>query len=210
MAVGDLFMLSLHQSYGAGGKACDTVWSYRALTDAATAGQLIVRFTEAASVLAKMALVQTEHIKNVSARCINLFSLTDFSEVNLTGGGAATSDTLPRFNAYKYTLRLNTRGIRPGGKSIRGVAEAATTNGIVVDAAYLTALEALRVAIGAPLTASGVDQFEPVVIGRILMPPDDDHAEEWYRLPATAGEANYGRVVAVQFNPKVGHQTTGE
>lgn len=210
MAVNDLYMATLHQTYGAGGKACDTVWSYRAVDPFCTAEGLAENITEGDGILKLANDMQSSVIKNVSIRVVNLFSLVDFADIPLTGAGLGSADSAARFNALKYTLKLNTRGINPGRKSFRGVPDGVQEAGVITNATFLAQAELLRIEMGRTLGIALAGQYEPVVIGRIKMSPDADHPEEWYRLPASEGEANWGKVTAVLFNPRVGHQVSGE
>lgn len=208
MPAGDLYMISFKQTYGTGGKPCDNSFSYYGETGSPTAVQLLDSFVT--EMLPLINGIQTDTMKNLSIRVINLFSVTDFAEDTLSGTGTtfgANADTLPSHDVQRYTLRLSRRDINPGSKRFSGIAEGAAQNGVITDSNQLTDVEALRIGLGTTLASEGVN-FMPIVIKRIVMPPDEDHPKTWYRLPTNAGEADYGDVLSVSANVIVGTQTS--
>lgn len=83
--------------------------------------------------------------------------------------GARSGDPMPRFVAWKYQLTRAVRGQRHGYKRFGAISEADVTAGIP-NAGVLTALEALRVALKAPLTFGAIDFWFPVILVRPVPP----------------------------------------
>lgn len=208
MPAGDLYMMTFKQTYGTGGKECHNVFSHLGETGSPTAAALAASFeTELMPLIND---IQTDTMKNVSLRVINLFSVTDFAEVILTGTGnayGAAAETLPQFNALGYTLRISRRDVNAGSKRFAGIAEGASDRGVVVGTDILAKIELLRIGLGETLASEGIN-YAPVVIKRIRMDPDEDHETVWYRLPTSAEEADYGAVVAVSASPVIVTQTS--
>lgn len=206
MAINDLYQITVVQKQTATGEKFSNVFTFRAVDATCSAAGLVEAMTNTGSVVDKMLAWQATAVSCDSLRVINLFSLTDFYEGSLVGSGLGAGEMLPAHNAVGYTLKLNTRGVSPGSKRFVGLSELAQVAGIITDATVLTALEALRVKLAQTITGDVSDNYEPVVVKRILMEPDEDHPAPWYRLPANVGEANWGKVVSAVLNVRVRHQ----
>jgi hypothetical protein len=157
-------------------------------------------------------LILDLQVPNVVTTEIKAFSLGNFAdfwvEPENEAGTADPTDPLPIFNAINYTLRPTTREIRPGSKRIAGIPESVTTFNNITFAAYLTSMEALRVAFGTPI-GTDPDFFELVVVKRIKYEvPDSDPVRFAYRLPETDEEAVVANLGAVLTTPRISHQVS--
>lgn len=207
MAIGDAYALTLNQSYGANGKPLQNVFTYVQTAGTGGASELATAFEDV--VLTEINPIQSDHIKNVSIRVINLFSFTDFITISPTveEGGAVGVDTLARTLALNFSYRLNRRDVRTGSKRIAGLPEAAVTNGVVTDATYITAINNLRDTFNDNI-ASGGSTFQPVVIQRVWVEPDPPDHNGYYRLPTTIEELEYAGITAVLVNLDMSTQTS--
>lgn len=212
MAINDIYMLTFVQSFGLGGEEVQTNWFYRAVDAGGTAEALHAAWGDPAGMLGLYCDTQTQFMKNKLIRVINLFSLTDFYEEGINGGGGFTGDTLPAFATMRYSLKLNTRGIKPGSKRVPGVPESVQVDGVITNETEIANMNLL--ANGMAQNIGGIDdvpEFEPVVVKRIktLVPADGDKPAYYkYSLPDNSEDLNYGKVVAALANTRVGHQVS--
>lgn len=139
----------------------------------------------------------------------NMADLGDFANLPLVSNGTAGSgDPLPSFNAVGYTFKLNTRAVRPGSKRIAGTPEGVTTGNNVVDAGYLAAMEALRLAFQSNLVGAS-DTWTPIVVKRVKTPVVGTVPLQYqYRLPETEGDFVAGTVVAALTSPALTSQVS--
>lgn len=176
------------------------------VTDAGgTAEACYEAFIEDAAIMEAINAIQTDHVQNDFIRVLNLFSLTDFYEASVEGTGEYAVNTMPADDAINFTLKLNTRGVRPGHKRFSGLPVTYGNVGLVTDATYITKLNTLRTALHAPIGVDLTPMFTPVVVKRIVVPATEDHGK-YYRLPNTVEELNYGTVVSVLIDVNMGGQ----
>lgn len=189
------------------GEAMGNTFFFRAPDEGASAEGLSLAFVQ--DMLSKINAFQHFAVKNSLLRIINLNSLSDFWETTLTGQGAVSdaSPTLPLFVAVNYTLRCNTRAVRPGKKRFSGLAQVAQNAGTFSDSGTLTAMNALRVALGQPVVVEPGTEYSPIVVKRVKV-TDIETGEVTYRLPSTTGEVVYGDVTGVLLNTRVSHQSS--
>lgn len=209
MALSDLWQLTLTQSYGAGGESMLTNFFFQRGIGATNAEALFNAFKAAGSYLPKINTVQASHVKNVSARVINLGDPSDFYEAELTGAGVGNADPLPAYAAYGFTLKLNTRAIRPGSRRLPGVVEDATTLGIVTSTVVVNGLNDLANAFKTALPFGGAASYVPVVVKRVEYDvPNTTPQRTAYRIPQGEDPVVVGNIVAVLVNLKVTHQVS--
>lgn len=196
MAIGDLFQLTLNQHLTGTTIPHVTNWTFAAVDVLGNAQGLFEGFTKEGGMLELINAVQSVSIINDSIRVINLFSLTDFYEADVEGTGSnAGSDILPMNCAIGFSLKLDTRGVRPGRKSISGIPEGAAVSGLITASDYIEDINALRAAMSEDVVEPLGAVFDPVVVKRIKYTVGTgDDAHDAYRLPANAGEANYGHI----------------
>ena len=202
----DLYQLVLTQTIS--GEVTQNTFHYVAGEGDASAAKLAEAFI--ATVLPKINAIQgSTWVVNTLVRVIHLFDLSDFYESALTGTGDTEQGggNLPTHDAVNYTLRVNTRAIRPGKKRFGGLPMAGQQNGVFTGANYVGRLNTLRVQLGTNLTGSDTIVYQPVVVKRIRE-VDAGTGAVTYRLPANAGEAVTGAVTTVLLNMNVSHQDT--
>ena len=205
MALNDIYQLTLKQTLF--GRNIENVFFYERTAPTGTAAVLVDSWIE--FILPNILDIQTSSVQNVSISAINLGDLADFVDVpDDTEGNYGEVDTLPAFNAVGYSLRLNTRAVRPGSKRFAGVPEEASLNGVLVLPGYLTVVEALRQTLLEPAGVVG-DTYNPIVVKRVkeevvgTVPP-----KYTYRLPTTGDPLVVGEVVNVLTNRNVTSQTS--
>lgn len=200
MALVDIFQLTDFQRLPSG-EVIQNVYFYRRVGATGSAQDLVGAFI--ADLRPEILAVQSQDLVHYLTRAISLGSFADFYEISEAGVvGTQGSGIRNEWDAYAFTLRPETRDVRPGSKRIGGVNEADGnyTNGVVTNAAMLIALQALRTALGTAL--SGVDDdYVPVVVKRV---PDGGG----YRLPETNAELVVVDVSNVLFNTKISHQVS--
>lgn len=131
----------------------------------------------------------------MSYECRNLFLPAEIGGLLLGGefpGTQTGTNGAPNW-AYRFRTDRPVGHIRRGQKFFGGVPNGISIDGVLVPTVQ-DALDDLQTALAADLTAgTGLETavFEPVIVKRILMPPDEDHANEWYRLPANLSEAQF-------------------
>lgn len=199
-----MYMVKLHQLYGE--KDMSNVFFYRASTGTGTAQELLDAFTT--DVLpAVNAIQENDVIDNRLLQVQHLFDLEDFVDDSITGGGVrAGGGSMPSFVAVNYTLRLNTRAVRPGKKRFSGIGEDYVTQGVIVDATYLGFIQALKGVLGDDIVGASAT-YRPCVVKRIFVPATED-TKEHYRLPEDVGELVYGDVQTVLVNTTVTTQNS--
>lgn len=109
---------------------------------------------------------------------------------------------MPLHDAVNFTLRTNTRAVRPGKKRISGFVESKQSKGMIVDATFISALNTLRVQLATPSEGGSGAVYTPVIIKRVKE-TDEETGEVTYRLPATEGELVYGVVQTALVNLQV-------
>lgn len=199
VAIGDLYQVILTQTYGANGKPLQNSFTFVQTVGTGGAQELAEGFED--TWLTEINPIQGDHIKNISIKALNCFSVTDFFELvpAVEEGGAVGVDVLQRQSALNFTFKSARRDVRSGSKRIAGLPEAAVTNGIVTDATYIGAINDLRLLFGTDL-ASGGSTFEHVIAKRVYVEPDPPTHKGYYRLPENVGELTYASILAVLVN----------
>lgn len=205
MALDDLFMIVHNQTYV--GRKLQNVYFYEAADPSLTAVDMGQAFE--LEVVPAILAVQGLVVKHVDLNVTNLGNLGDNStEVLNYEGQFGDVDCLPAFNAINYTLKPSNRVVRPGSKRICGVPESVQAYGIITDATYITALNALRVILGDPIINGG-EIFNPVVIKRVKEAVEDtDPVEYTYRLPTIGETPVYSSISACLLNLNVSSQVS--
>lgn len=208
MALADIWMIDFTQRYGSGGELMHNNFFYTSLDAGANAEGLAIGFSAEDALLEKINDTQNPLIKNDGVRIINLGLLTDFYTEPLSGEGLRPAgECLPPFNAVNYTLKLNTRAVRPGSKRIAGVGESVQQNGLITDGDMITAIGALEIELSDTLS-DGTHSYNPIVIKRVGLPTPGTPPYTSYRLPIDDSELVYGVVTAVVVNLVVSHQVS--
>lgn len=208
MAINDIYEVTHVQEHEDTGERIMNKWFFVGTDTGSTAADLYNAFCQTNSYLERVHELQSRVINDVEVRVINLFSLTDFFIGDPNGQGAIADDNmLPLHDALSITLKLNTRGVRPGSKRISGIVEADQNKGIITGTAYITALNSTLAFLASPLVSEDDPTYDLVVVKRIeYTVPDSDPPRTAWRLPANAGEADYGTVIAAIANLRVSHQ----
>lgn len=208
MSLADIYQLTLTQSLGTGGERVQMGFYFAKGLGATDAAQLNTDFLADGAYLAHIHAVQSDFIKDVEIRTINLGDLADFDVRPLTGAGADGSDMLPPHNAVNFSLKLDTRAVRPGARRLVGLTEADQTQGRITLAAAITALNVIGNDWATALPFGGASSYIPVVVKRIKVVTTDDPPRTFYRLPTTDGELVAAHVTAVLVNLKISHQVS--
>lgn len=208
MPIADVYMLQMFQTNGAGGEMLLNNFFYERQTAGGSAADLIVAFQNAGLLWDEWKTAQLSQIKHTRRTAICLGSLTDFADsIEADAGVGATGEMLPIHDAVNFTLRLDTRAVRPGSKRLSGLSEAHQSGGIVTDATYIGYLNDIVAGLSATLTGDD-DSYKPVVVKRIYEAPDLTHPRARYRLPETTGELVLGHVTGALVNLRISHQTS--
>lgn len=163
MALSDVYQLIVKQSLFS--KECENVFFFEKLDPAGTADDLITAFM--ATLSAPIRALQATAVVWRLISAASLGDLSDFGEVPQTVAGTyGNVDVLPAFNALSYTFHPATRAVRPGGKRIAGVPEAASLNGVITDPTYITLMESLRIFFDDALVGAAAT-YQPVIVKRI-------------------------------------------
>lgn len=210
MAIGDLYELTFVQADSETLEPIITKWYYAAVDVLGNAQGLFEGWTKDNSLLERINNLQCQTVLNQSIRIINLFSLTDFYENTVEGEGLiASAESLPIHDVVNFTLKLDTRGVRPGSKRLSGIPESVQRQNLIRDGAYITDLNILANLMPDDVVEPLGAVFDPVVVKRIKYTVGEgEEAHDAYRLPANAGEANYGHINAALVNLKVSHQVS--
>ena len=133
----------------------------------------------------------------------NLFDANDRAALELTGTGTiagAAEDVMPRFVAITSTLISSGGAVKNGRKSFGGITELSLSDGLLTNAAALTAFNNLMPLLASPLDASYAglfndteDAFDPVIVKRLKI-------NNTYRLPASQVEAVTAQVIAAVYS----------
>lgn len=159
--------------------------------------------------LPKITPMQVPSVITDAIACYNLGDLSDFVTLPLaTPGSYALPNPLPSFNAVGFSLKLNTRAIRPGSKRIAGVSEGATAGQTIVTADMLAAMETFRLALAANLVGAD-DTWQHVVVKRVRTAvPGTTPVKYRYNLPVSDAQLVLGTVVAALTSPIVTSQVS--
>lgn len=205
MALSDIYQLTLNQTLF--GRNLQNVFFYERQDPAGSAAALAAAWIE--FTMPFYMDLQSASVQNTSVDVINLGDLTDFVSVpDDTVGGYGAVDTMPAFNAVGFSLRLDTRAVRPGSKRFSGVPETVVLNGVLTEPTYLGFVEAARQTLSNPAGTAG-DEYNPIVVKRIKTAVAGTVPQKYkYRLPTTGDTLTYGTVVAALADREVTSQTS--
>lgn len=147
--------------------------------------------------------IQTSDVLHTEIRVTNLFNPSDvhvraISEPGLLSGA---DDKLPIFSAVGFRLVGDNGAVRNGSKRFVGVTEPTQTDGVITQAGYLAALDALATAISETLLFGVIEQFVPVIVGRLLVGGA-------YVLPDNLGDTVLSSVVDAIFSTLITSQVS--
>lgn len=205
MALADIYVLDHVQLFE--GEDLHNMYTYERSTTG-TAVDLINAFRE--DILPLIQQLQVDDVTTPVIKAYSLGNLGDLDEQTVDEAGANVGvDMLPIFNAINFSLKPASRAVRSGSKRISGIPETVVTNGTVTDSTYLTALEALRIELGEPISDDDVAFWNPVIVKRIKYTvPDSDPERFAYRYPETGDTLVTAALRAVVINRKVSHQVS--
>jgi hypothetical protein len=206
MVLADIYEVTPVQVWSGTGEQTMSRYYYRKGGTGISAAALAAQFILEGNPGYQMLQLQTDNMQGKSIRVINLGDFGDFIELAWTADGIdVEANTLPVVVAVGYSLRLDTREIRPGSKRISGIPDGQDTDGVLTNAPYLVFVEDMRQALLATIEDGGWSA-DPVVIKRVLRAPDETHPKSRYTLPETDGELVVGNVVNVLTSPILTHQ----
>jgi len=205
MALADIYQLIHNQSYL--GQAIQNVYFYRREDAGSDHADLLDAWV--ADVMPSVMAIQDPKIITDTVVAKNLENFSDFGETIVDDPGTYDAgQILPIFNAIGYTLRSANRLVRPGSKRITGINESVQLDGIITEAAYITRMETLRVALD---TVIGTDPlfFTPIIVKRVKYEvPDSDPVRFAYRLPETDEELVLATLLGVTTSTHITHQVS--
>lgn len=205
MALSDCYMLRDVQRYE--GEEILNVYFFQDLLLASIAQNVVEAFET--GFLPKVTGIQTSNVTHVLLDAVNLADPSNFYEKVISAAGTTTSDPLPAFNAVNYSLRINSRALRPGSKRYCGIAEEYTTKNLITNSGYIALLETLRGQQSDILLSGVLETFQPIVVKRVKYNPDPEQPDKFaYRLPETDEEFVFGNVIDAFLNLNVSHQVS--
>lgn len=160
-----------------------------------------------------LALILDCQAASVSHRIVQVRSLgnpADYFEVALSGViGSNAGDALSAFTALNFTLRPASRVVRPGSKRISGLPDVSSlyTDGVVVNATFISTINLLRIALGTQITELA-NTYTPVIVKRVFVPADEPEHGAYYRLPVDDEELVMEPVANVLSNLRLTHQVS--
>jgi hypothetical protein len=200
MALADIYQLTDFQRLPSG-EEVQNVYFYQRGSSAGTAADLEQEWES--TVRAAVLGVQSNVFVHFLTRVVSLGNVADFNENSDAGiVGLREAGVRNEWDAFSYTLRPETRAVRPGHKRIGGVPEGDSlyTNGVVTDSSMLILMHAVRTAF-ATVLSSDDDEYTPVIVKRQLVGGN-------YRLPITDEELVAVPIVIALLNNKITHQTS--
>jgi len=205
MALDALYMLRHLQSQF--GQEIENVYFYNHVAGSGSSVDLALAWQ--ANILELVQAMQVPGVLSNGLIVTNMGDLGDFTTLPLASSGSYSEvNPLPAFNAISFTMKLNTRAVRPGSKRITGIAEAATAGNEIVVAELLDAMEAFRISLQTNLVSGG-DTWENVVVKRVKTAiPDTTPVQYRYRLPTIGETPVVGTVVAALDNKIVSSQVS--
>jgi hypothetical protein len=212
MAINDLYMVDFQQKWGTGGEIMHMNFFYRAKDADGTAQALHAAMGGGDGIIGQINEIQSTWVKNFNLKVINLFSLTDFFEQGINGTGEVAQPALPAQDTMSFTLKLNTRGVKPGRKSVSGIPAIWNDHGIITNTDGIGAVNLLASMLAEDIEDTGTGAvFEPVVVKRVQTPvaaTEERPAYTKYNLPTEAEDASWGKVVSVLVNNHFGSMDT--
>ena len=185
-AVGDVIQIGLEASVN--NILMRNVFYYR-VEDVPTAGYLDGLNTEFQDIiLSTWAATQCTPTIFQSVALLNLFSgdvLEDNTPVPGTGSRAVSGDQSASFVAYMILLTRENNRVRHGRKYVYAPLET-DVGGNLASVGFLALLTTLAGVLDDTLIAGGVDNFRPIIVGRI--PYTTPGGKEAYRLPSSQAE----------------------
>lgn len=205
MALSDCYMLRDVQT--SQNEEILNVYFYQDLLLASTAENVVTAFI--AGVLPKVRPIQTTVLHHVKVDAVNLADPANFYEEIIDLAGTNTGDPLPAHSAVNFSLRINSRALRPGSKRYCSIPEGAVDGNDINNSTYLALLETLRVQQSAILLSGVVATFQPIVIKRVpYTPTGSPMGHIAYRLPTTDAEFVFGNVVDALTSRRISHQVS--
>lgn len=203
--LGNLYQVTHFQSLE-GGESISNVYFFDKNNPVATAEDLADSFFE--ELLPTILACQSSKIVTERVQVINIGVLEDFVEnvYSSIEGAWVTGGCLPIHSAINFSLRPNTRSVRPGSKRLSGIPETAQEAGIVNDPDYIANLEGFRVQVALALSmGASPNVFDPVIVKRVRVGSPGSYT---YRLPETDLEYTFAYVTAALLNLHVSHQVS--
>lgn len=192
MAVNDVYMLTVHQSFY--GRQISNVYFYLSLaaSDATRCAELFAEQVIDPHLLN----IQSEAVHYGTIDSVNLFDPVDFGAYIVGDSGNLDALTygpvMSGFTAWSFKCARKRRDMRAGFKRLAGVTEGtATQEGLDsswADGSLL--MGAAADALGAILSVPAFDGFQPVIVKRIRE-VDLVSGDVTYRLPESTAELVY-------------------
>lgn len=205
MALNTIYQLIHNQSFD--GEELANVYFFNHAVGTGTSVDLATDFET--DVLPAVEALQCVQVVSRSIDVINLGDLADFYSLVIPAGhGALEGEMLPIFNAIGYTLKLDTRAVRPGSKRIAGIPEVEQVDGTITNAGYLASMESLRIILENNVVGAA-DTWQPVVLKRVRTAVAGTVPLKYrYRLPRTDDELVFGGVTVALTSPDIKHQVS--
>ena len=205
MPIGSIYQLTHKQRLF--NEPMENVYFYRGLTSDATAADLIDAFQF--QILDAVNNLQTDAVSGVDIRVISIGDFTDFAqETDTSTGNNPGTDANTSVAAVNLTLRTNVRNIGPGSKGYSGIGDEFIEANYIVDTDIIGFLNTLGTLLASQIGVGGADTYQPVIVKRIKVIPEDPDKRPYYRLPEDLAEADYADVMNTLINLKMSHQVS--
>lgn len=205
MAIADVYMLRNFQRYQ--NEDLLNVYFYQDVIVGNNAEDLVEGWK--LDVLPKIVACQTAAITHRLVDAVCLGDPSNFFESALTSTGELGGDTLPAHNAVNFSLRINSRALRPGSRRLCGIQEEATTLNFITGAGLIGVLNTLRAKYKSKVLVGIIEAYQPIVVKRVpyeIVDVDGTHTA--YRLPENDEELVTGDIVECLLNTKISHQVS--
>jgi len=189
------------------GQECLNVYFFQARNVLGTPYAIDMADAFEGQLLPLVCAVQVDDVLHTELRVQNLFDPSDVHvrSISEPGTGETTGDRLPIFAALPYRLNGDNGAVRNGSKRYTGVIEEWQNNGVITNAGFLTAMDALADGLSDTLLFGIIEQFVPVIVQRILSGGN-------YVLPTSLGtavlstvtDAIYSALISSQVSRKIG------
>ncbi len=205
MALSDIYMVRDIQDYQE--EPLMNVYFFQDITTAITAESVVTAYIE--DFLPAVRAIQTADVTHTKVDAVNLADAGNFFESVIALDGSHAGESLPAHSAVNYSLRINSRALRPGSKRYCGIDESLVSGNLITNATYIGLLNTLRSQQSALIGEGIAENLKQIVVKRVLYEvPDSSPVRMAYRLPLTDEKLVTGDVVDALLNLKISHQVS--
>lgn len=159
-ANGDIYEVVLHSTME--GQACVNVFNYVATGATPQAQQLALAFST--TIVPEIAKIAVDNVAYTAVYVYNLNApLTDFYDLPIADNGNINEDRAPRFVAWGFTYKGQTKVTRAGAKRFVGCGEASMSGSNPV-ATMIPILDALAAILETPFEDANLVSYAPAIV----------------------------------------------